>query len=156
ELAVLAVDVQPAVGVADRTRPDTLVPPADLARGELDAHQPLAGRAVQEVAEQHRAADGVGQAALAVDRLGRHAARAGRQPQQGAEAAVAAVVDGVAADHWRRDVGGAFAGVVVAPQELAGLGVHADDALLHELDVLPPAAGLDGHHRGIAGLVAAR
>src|SRR5262249_46223414 len=55
----------------------------------------------------------------------------------------------------RGDVGDAVGGLVVAPQEAAGLGFDADHAAAEELDVLADAADLADDNRSVGRSVAA-
>src|SRR5262249_13332414 len=59
-LPVLAADVQPVVGVAERPLAHRAVLPADLAGAEVQAQQRAVARAVHEVVDKHHAADAVG------------------------------------------------------------------------------------------------
>src|SRR5207244_8192800 len=59
--------------------------------------------------------------------------------------------------HRSWDVGRTTLGcLVVAPQEFAGLGLHAHEALIQKLDVLLEAANFDDYGRRKRGLIAAR
>src|SRR5204863_8808217 len=127
--AALAVQVQPAVAVADRAGRNASLGPLHLAGFELGTHKRLAGAAVEVLADEYRAANGLGQLRAAVDLIGLGGVPLDREPHRSGALVIGAAVDQSLADDRRQDAHAHGARrPVVPPQELAGLGLHPEQA----------------------------
>ena len=124
---VLAQDVQPAVGVGQRSLANTSVPPQRAARREVECRENGITEAVQHTVDEHDAAVVILHVAREVDLAGAEGAVLRLQRHQPAAGAVRRGVEHlVLRDHRRRDVGGAVRGRRIAPHHLAVSGADAD------------------------------
>ena len=109
------------------------------------------------IANFDRATDGCRQLGREIDLLNLKCAAISLEFDKPAATTAGGGIDIILVRNWRRDVGGAALGRPgVAPQELAGFGVHADDALLEELHVLFHAARVADDNRCVCRFVALR
>ena len=159
-VAIFAVQIESAIGVENRCRPDAAFRPDDFAGQEFHAHQRLAIRAIHIIAHLHDAADRGGQLCGRIDffdlkRVASLLRIVALDLDQSAASFAGGAIDIVAIDQRRGDIGGtAFGGFLVAPQELAGFRIDADDALGQELNILLYSRGLADDDRRIGCLVA--
>src|SRR5215207_784464 len=146
-----------AVGVGYRRPAEALGLPLDLTRRELgrDQLRPRL-RAVDVIADEHRAADAIREPAREVDLLGRDPAALGLQTDERAPDAEGAAVHVLAAPDGRKILRRPLGRLFVAPEELARFRVHPDDAFRQELHVLFAASPLYDNRRRVARGVAAR
>src|SRR5215207_6575958 len=146
-----------AVGVGYRRPAEALGLPLDLTRRELgrDQLRPRL-RAVDVIADEHRAADAIRESAREVDLLGRDPAALGLQTDECAADAEGAAVNVPAAPDGREILRRPLGRLFVAPEELARLRVHPDDAFRQELHVLFAASPLHDNRRRVTRGVAAR
>src|SRR5438876_783972 len=146
--------VQPIVGVGDGAFAGVIGGPHELARLEFDAGQVVAIGAVQVVVHQDHAAVMVLHVLGGIDNFGLAFRR--NLGQSGAGAVVGRGEYERSADNGRGAIGGAVGRLVIAPEEFAVLGGHADNALTQELNVLPLAIQVGGHDGRISGAIAFR
>ena len=156
DLPAVTSDVQSSVGVADRRGADRFVFPEDRPRSEFGAEEVRPGEPVEVSIEEHRAADPGGHVLVEVDFLRADAFPVGCQRDQSAAFAGASDEDFVFVNHRRQHARALILRRGVLPEELAGLGIHADEGLTHVLHVLLLPGRFDDHDAGVIGDIPTR
>ena len=129
---VFAVQIEAMIGITERPGANALIAPFILAGSKLDAHQALRIGAIEIVSQQDGAANAERQILLIIDLFGSELVFFDLELDQAAAAELGTAVNVTVAAHWGGNVGeaGTGSGFVIAPQLLAGLGIHANDTFL--------------------------